>query len=94
MFNVSYLGPYELLLFTLLSGAQRSSNVLALPGALIVMGFSDTSTLVGHFVSSPRAREKSDRRYSSGIKREGQERKRNRNETKKQKKQKHSPVYR
>ena len=25
------------------------------------MGFNDTSTLVGHFVSSPREREKSDR---------------------------------
>ena len=28
-----------------------------LPG-LIVLGFNDTSTLVGHFVSSPREREK------------------------------------
>ena len=26
---------------------------------LIVLGFNDTSTLVGHFVSSPREREKS-----------------------------------
>ena len=31
---------------------------------LIVLGFNDTSTLVGHFVSSPREREKSDRRDS------------------------------
>ena len=29
---------------------------------LIELGFNDTSTLVGHFVSSPRAREKRDRR--------------------------------
>ena len=29
---------------------------------MIVLGFNDTSTLVGHFVSSPREREKSDRR--------------------------------
>ena len=28
---------------------------------LIVLGFNDTSTLVGHFVSSPREREKRDR---------------------------------
>ena len=35
---------------------------------LIVSGFNDTSTLVGHFVSSPRKREKRDRR----DKREGQ----------------------
>ena len=31
---------------------------------LIVLGFNDTSTLVGHFVSSPREREKRDRRDS------------------------------
>ena len=29
---------------------------------LIELGFNDTSTLVGHFVSSPREREKRDRR--------------------------------
>ena len=31
---------------------------------LTVLGFNDTSTLVGHFMSSPREREKSDRRDS------------------------------
>ena len=31
---------------------------------LIVLGFNDTSTLVGHFVLSPREREKRDRRDS------------------------------
>ena len=31
---------------------------------LIVLGFNDTSTLMGHFVSSPREREKRDRRDS------------------------------
>ena len=41
---------------------------------LIVLGFNNTSTLVGHFVSSPRGREKRDRRDSRGDKREGQER--------------------
>ena len=39
------------------------------------------STLVGHFVSSPREREKRDRRDSSGDEREGQGRNRNRNES-------------
>ena len=38
---------------------------------LIVLGFNDTSTLEGHFVSSPREREKRDRRESRGDEREG-----------------------
>ena len=42
---------------------------------LIVLGFNDTSTLVDHFVSSPREREKSDRRDSRRDEREGQGRK-------------------
>ena len=46
----------------------------------IVLGFNDTSTLEGHFVSSPREREKRDRRESRGDEREGQGRKRNRKE--------------
>ena len=50
-------------------------------GTLIVLGFNDTSTHEGHFVSSPREREKKDRRESRGDKREGQGRKRNRNES-------------
>ena len=45
---------------------------------LIVLGFNDTSTLVGHFVLSPREREK---RVSRGDEREGRGRKRNRNES-------------
>ena len=48
---------------------------------LIELGFNDTSTLVGHFVSSPREREKRDRGDSRGDEREGQGRKRNRNES-------------
>ena len=40
------------------------------------LGFN-TSTLVGHFVSSPREREKRDRRDSRGDEREGQARKEN-----------------
>ena len=33
---------------------------------LVVLGFNGTSTRVGHFVSSPREREKTDRRDSKG----------------------------
>ena len=47
---------------------------------LIVLRFNDTSTLVGHFVLSPREKEKRDRRDSRGDEREAQGRKRNRNE--------------
>ena len=46
-----------------------------------MLGFNDTSTLEGHFVSSPREREKRDRRESRGDEREGQGRKRYRNES-------------
>ena len=47
----------------------------------IVLGFNDMSTLVGHFVSSPREREKRDRRDCRRDEREGQGRKRNKNES-------------
>ena len=43
--------------------------------------FNDTSTLVGHFVSSPREREKRERRDSRRDESEVQGRKRNRNES-------------
>ena len=45
-----------------------------------MLGFNDKSTLVGHFVSSPREREKRDRRDSLRDEREEQGRKRKRNE--------------
>ena len=48
---------------------------------LIVLGFNDTSALVGHFVSSPRERKKRDRRDSRRDEREEQGRKRNKNES-------------
>ena len=48
---------------------------------LIELGFNDTSTLVGHFVSSPREKEKSARRYSRGDEREEKGRQRNRNKS-------------
>ena len=48
---------------------------------LIVLGFNDTSTLVGHFVLSPAEREKRDRRDSRRDEREEQGRKRIRSES-------------
>ena len=48
---------------------------------LIDLGFNDMSTPVGHFVLSPREREKRAKRDSRGYEREGQRRKRNRNES-------------
>ena len=53
--------------------------------SLIVLGFNNTSTLVGHFVSSPWEREKRDRRDSRRDEWMKQGRKRNRNESKKKK---------
>ena len=38
---------------------------------MLVLGFNDTSTLVAHFVSSPRERQKRDRRDSRGDERDG-----------------------
>ena len=49
------------------------------------------STLVGHFVSSPREREKRDRRDSRRDKRQEQGRKRNENESEETEEIKHSP---
>ena len=60
---------------------------------LIVLGFNNTSTLEGHFVSSPREREKRDRRESRGDEREGQGRKRNRNESGETEEIKSLPLY-
>ena len=59
---------------------------------LIVLGFNNTSTLVGHFVSSPREREKRDRRDSRG---EGQGTKKNRNESEREEREeiKTLPLY-
>ena len=56
-----------------------------------MLGFNDTSTLVGHFVSSPREREKRDRRDCRRDEREGQVRKTNKNESKETEEIKHSP---
>ena len=48
---------------------------------------------MGHFVLSPREREKRDRRDSSGDEREGQGRKRNRNESEETEEIKTFPLY-
>ena len=65
----------------------------AILSELIELGFNDTSTLVGHFVSYPREREKIDRRDSRRDEREGQGRKRNRNESEETEEIKTSPPY-
>ena len=55
-----------------------------------MVGFNDISTLVGHFVSSPREREKRDRR---GDESEGQGRKRKMNESEETEEIKAFPLY-
>ena len=60
---------------------------------LIVLGFNNTSTLVGHFVSSPRERDKRDRRDSRRDEREEQGRKRNRKEMEETEEIKTFPLY-
>ena len=56
---------------------------------LMVLGFNGTSTLVGHFMLSPREREKRDRRNSRGDERERQGRKKKVNESEETEKIKH-----
>ena len=58
-----------------------------------MMGFNDTSTIVGPFVSSPREREKRDRRDSRGDEREGHGRKRKMNGSKETEEIKTFPLY-
>ena len=58
---------------------------------VLVLGFNGMLTLVGHFVSSPREREKRDRRDGRGDEREGQGRKRNRTESEDTEEIKHFP---
>ena len=59
---------------------------------LIELRLNGTSTLVGHSVSSPREREKRDRR-AIRDEREGQGRKRNRNESEETEQIKTIPLY-
>ena len=58
-------------------GQQSLTGESTCTNTLIVLGFNDTSTLEGHFVSSPREREKRDRRDSREDISGGQGRKRN-----------------
>ena len=58
-----------------------------------MLGLNDTSTLVGHFVLSPKEREERDRRDSRRDEREEQGRKMNRNESKETEEIKTFPLY-
>ena len=59
----------------------------------IELGPNDMSTLVGHFVSSSREREKRDRRDSRGDEREGKGKNINRNESVETEEIKTFPLY-
>ena len=74
-------------------GSWSRNNSGSSKHVLIVLGFNDTSTLMDHFVSFPREREKRDRRDSRRDEREGQGRKRNRNESEETEEIKTSPPY-
>ena len=56
-------------------------------------GFNNMSNPVGHFVLSPREREKRDRKISRGDEREGQGRKSNKNESEETEEIKTFPLY-
>ena len=72
---------------------NQKTNHVSIIDWLIVLGFNDTSTLKGHFVSSPRERENRDRRDSRRDEREGQGRKRNRSESEEIEEMKTFPLY-
>ena len=87
------LAPCHLKVYQVGLSSDVSTDKMANSVVLIVLGFNDTSTLEGHFVSSPREREKGDRRESRGDEREGQGRKRNRNESEETEEIKTFPLY-
>ena len=66
---------------------------LTFSGFVCLCWGTTTSNLVGHFVSSPREREKRDRIDSGRDEREGQGRKRNRNESEETEEIKTFPLY-
>ena len=72
---------------------MRGEKIELVISGLIVLGFNYTSILVGHFVSSPREREKRYGRDSTGDEREGQGRKRNRTESEDTEEIKTFPLY-
>ena len=59
----------------------------------IVLGFNDTSTLVGHFVSSPRERKKRDRRDSRGRWKRGRRKKEEQEWKGRNRSNKNSPLF-
>ena len=73
--------PYEIRA-KLAQRLQKRSRLKMLTVYCIVLGFNNTSTLVGHFVSSTREREKRDRTNCRRDEREGQVRKTNKKESK------------
>ena len=89
--NVSYSSPHTLHLHQF----KKRGNELFMQKKIweekhvVVVMFNDMLTLVGHFVSTPREREKRDRRDE----REGQRRKRNRNESEGTEEIKTFPLY-
>ena len=91
-FWFGFYGPFKNISLissrSFIEGGRKPEN----PDWLIVLGFNDTSTLEGHFVSSPREREKRDRRESRDE-REGQGSKRNRNESEETEEIKTFPLY-
>ena len=79
------IGFWHFMLIVLRKNKYKNEKIF------IVLGFNDMSTLVGHFVSYPREREKIDRKESRGDEREGQGRMRNRNESEETEEIKNSP---
>ena len=76
-----------------ISSVSRAIAMKVKDYILIVLGFNDTSTLVGHFVSSPREREKRDRRDSRRGEKEVQGRKRDKSESEETEEIKTFPLY-
>ena len=58
-----------------------------------MLGFNNTSTLVGHFISSPREREKRDKKDSRGDERKGTGEKKKLNESEETQEIKTFPLY-
>ena len=74
-----------------MSSAAVVIGALRVTDWLTVLGFNGKSTLMGHFVSPPREREKRDRRDSRRDEREELRRKRNNNESEETEEIKTSP---
>ena len=75
-----WICPLFSFVFRVYGPINPMGSVMSSTFILIVLGFNDTSTLVGHFVSSPKEKENRHRRDSRRDERKEQGRKRNRNE--------------